>query len=96
MNRLRRASFFAWLGLVVLASFVGAVVEASGPHTDDGCPVELHCRVCASSYASTAIVALPVMVGVGIDVVGELPLARCNLPADPRTFDITSRGPPRS
>jgi hypothetical protein len=84
------------LGLVVLASFVGAVVESSGPHTDDGCQVELHCRVCNWSYASTGMVALPVALGSVLVASHYLPPLRQGQPSDPRFFDLVPRGPPRS
>jgi hypothetical protein len=84
------------VGLLVLASFLLAVVEAAGPHTDDGCAVELHCRVCHWSYASGAMVDLPVAVGATLEFVENAHPAAELPAAAPAPREFCPRGPPRT
>jgi hypothetical protein len=51
----RRAALAALLVVAVL----GGVVEGFLPHTDDGCPTEVHCLVCRSAYSRTAVAVAP-------------------------------------
>ena len=93
MFRLHRRAALAALLLVAL---LGGVVEGFLPHTDDGCPTEIHCLVCRSAYGRTAVAVAPA---------APRPVAVVTLaaPADatPRAAQFhprahVSRGPPAS
>jgi len=96
MIRPQRHPIFALLGLVVLAIFVFAVVQASCVHTDDGCAVEVHCRACLWSYAAVGVVSLCVTLGIVLELAGQVvPLWNAK-PAHRSGSHPTTRGPPRT
>ena len=82
---------------IVLACLVVATVStATGfvTHTDDGCPTEIHCTVCRTGLAGTAIqVAVPILAPVAL--IEFTPRDPAPPPCDtdtPRTLAL--RGPP--
>lgn len=90
----RRHPLFARIGLIVLASFSLAVLEASAIHTDDGCQVELHCFACLWQLASTAIVALPAAGPTVLELSGRVESPETS-EGDPYSrITASSRAPP--
>jgi hypothetical protein len=90
----RSARTLAFLALLTLVVFGGALYEESFVHTDDGCSVELHCVACrlvlgGASDLPTATVFTPAAVAVAAPPVPE-PVARPT--ASPRL--VQSRAPP--
>jgi hypothetical protein len=51
---MRRLQHALALLLVVLVAFGG--LAAFAPHTDDGCPTEIHCQACRTGLANLAVV----------------------------------------
>jgi len=80
---------------VLLAVSFGFALFGSGLfHTDDGCAVELHCFACNWSLASTGIAALLIAPDPAPQRTGDVVLPESPLPADARTAELSSRGPP--
>jgi hypothetical protein len=83
------------LTLLVLAALIGADLEGSFLHHDDGCVVEIHCIACRLTLGSTAVLnVVAVNVGPALPVVGAVatpatgPLLHATLAA------LRPRGPP--
>lgn len=80
--------------LVALLGLVGAMLETSLVHTDDGCAFETHCNACLLGLRTPGVVtvtfSLPRVVVVIDRVASALPASRED--AAPRS--IPSRGPP--
>ena len=82
------------LALALLIGFGSATFEASLAHTDDGCAVELHCFACRWAFASTAIVAPPVLPPTPVETAVRVESV---VPSVVRALDLiesTSRAPP--
>jgi len=94
MSQRRRPT--ALLGLAVLLALSGALVEESLVHTDDGCPLEIHCLACRLAVGTTAEAGAffaapttPVFEEAG--VVARAPRSATQDPASDRAVP---RGPP--
>lgn len=75
MRQWRQRRTLAGVALAALVCVLGAVLEESFVHTDDGCSVEIHCIACRLAVGSTAVVGpaivLPVAVPTTAPVVAE-------------------------
>jgi hypothetical protein len=93
MFRRRRSALFPVL--LVLALLAGAL-EGFAPHTDDGCPTEIHCLACRTLQGGIALaVAQAVVLPAAAEAEAVVPVSSRRvpwiaLPAAP------SRGPPSS
>jgi hypothetical protein len=47
------------LALAALLAFLGTSTESALLHTDDGCPVEIHCLACRLALGTTAVAPPP-------------------------------------
>ena len=77
--------------LVVATMFLGVSLV---DHTDDGCPVEIHCTACLSHLAGLATqVSIPSMAPVwSLDIAQPDPMFRLGDTGTPSTLAL--RGPP--
>ena len=79
--------------LIVMAAFAAGMVQEFY-HTDDGCPVEIHCLACQRVLMSTGVSDPPLTLVPSLEpalwVVAPAPAStpRADVPASP------SRGPP--
>lgn len=92
-SRIRRPQkVTTFLALLV---FLGAFAEASYVHTDDGCPVELHCLACRLTLGTLAV-APPPAVSLAVSLVERA--APALAPARPvlesARATVAPRGPP--
>lgn len=75
---------------------MATVSTATGfvPHTDDGCPTEIHCGVCRTGLAGTAIqVAVPILAPIpSVEIASSDPAPPIRDADTPRTLAL--RGPP--
>jgi len=83
------------VGVAVFAVLGAALLEVSPIHTDDGCPLEVHCVICRLLLSTPAIVAaalVPVPPALGpadpVAVLSE------RLQAESRPSRAPSRAPP--
>jgi hypothetical protein len=84
----------ATLVLLALLALAAGGLNGFLPHTDDGCPTEIHCLVCRSAHGRVAAVsapAAPALALTSLGAVAEPPLAAC-LDSLPDAHD--ARGPP--
>ena len=91
---MRRGRFRRFAAFVLTATFVLACVAAYTNHTDDGCPVEMHCFACHWAFASTGTVAEPLAFEVGLHVEGTVLPSLLPLSPDTPPPASSSRGPP--
>jgi hypothetical protein len=81
--------------LAMVLALAGAWAEQSFVHTDDGCPVEIHCLACrlalGTAAVATADVAAPTPT---LEDLGSVAPAIRHAHADPATERAASRGPP--
>jgi len=87
-----------WLavaGLVALAAFGTAFAEATFVHTDDGCPIEVHCLACrwAVGTIGTAPPAVFALAATLVPV-GDAPDTPRLAVTEPATEPSEARGPP--
>jgi hypothetical protein len=94
MVALRRARSFALVCAFVLAGLGASAFESFLPHTDDGCPVEVHCLVCQRVQGATPEAPRVVLVAVSFEVVGAPALAVPSDVSAPCLRAAFSRGPP--
>jgi hypothetical protein len=81
--------------LVALLAFSGAFAEAASIHTDDGCPVELHCLACRLTLGTLAVAAPPA-IPLAVDLIdlGAPPLAPAQPVLESAPRAVAPRGPP--
>ena len=94
ITTLRRSQAHALVCVLALASFWFALLLASGRHTDDGCPVELHCFVCHWALAGTADSTLALPQVPPIELVGRTPTVEAPKLVEAPTPQPATRGPP--
>jgi hypothetical protein len=85
-----------WAFAASLLLLVGFVVGFAGDlvHTDDGCPIEVHCLACQRVLVSVGIAALVPPWGPSIEPLGRV-TARDTIPThDPDAPAAGSRAPP--
>lgn len=78
----------------MLAAFGLALWKAAGPHTDDGCQVELHCFVCQWALGATAEPAAPAAPIPVIEMAGRIQPAEAPALVEAPCPDLATRGPP--
>ena len=91
---MRRGRLFLVVSAILTASFFLASVAAFTQHSDDGCPVEMHCFACHWAFASAAVVALPIALTFTVQAAGEVQPALVSLAREVRAGSVSSRGPP--
>ena len=81
--------------LLALLVFLGAFAGAADFHTDDGCPVELHCLACRLTLGTVAVAPQP-LIAVSAQLVdlGAAPPASVTPEMHSAPRAITTRGPP--
>ena len=84
----------AVLSALMLVAFCLALWKSAGPHTDDGCPVELHCFVCQWALGATAEPVVPAAPIAVIEMAGRVLPAETPALADAPCPDLATRGPP--
>ena len=92
---------FRWRRRAVLAGFVlaavfGGVLEGFLPHTDDGCPTEIHCLVCRNASDRTAATVTPAPPRPVVRAVPAAPAGAAPRLAQFHPRAHVSRGPPLS
>jgi hypothetical protein len=92
-SRIRRPQkVTTFLALLV---FLGAFAEASYVHTDDGCPVELHCLACRLTLGTLAVAPPPVISPAAILIdLGAPALAPPQPLVESAPKTVAPRGPP--
>jgi len=94
LRKLGRRRSRALFGLMVGAGFCFALWTATLHHTDDGCPVELHCFACQWALAGKVDLVLPLPPVPALEVAFHTPaVERPSLDASPSPR-LESRGPP--
>jgi hypothetical protein len=70
----RRSQRGSWpaIALLVLAALVTVMGADFLPHTDDGCPTEVHCVACRSALGRHAVTFTTVVTLTHLHVVGEV------------------------
>lgn len=93
MFSLRRSATFA--ALLLLAIVAGAL-EGFLPHTDDGCPTEIHCLACQNAASRTAVAVAPAAPRPVAVVVSATPTDATTRVVQFHPRAHVSRGPPAS
>ena len=89
-RRLLTAAVLAWLGLTAV------MVEASFVHSDDGCALETHCKVCLLQLRTTGVVTVIFSLPEVLIAVDEVAPAKVAAPEEAAPRSVPSRGPPRA
>jgi hypothetical protein len=85
----------AFVALALLLALAGGVLEQVLIHTDDGCPVEIHCVACRLAANTTSIAAAHALaISADVRKAGFVPPAAEQPGATPVSRTSASRGPP--
>jgi hypothetical protein len=83
------------VGVAVVAVLGAALLEVSPIHTDDGCPLEVHCVICRLLLSTPAIVsAALVPVPPALAAADPVAVLSERLQAESRPSRAPSRAPP--
>jgi hypothetical protein len=93
MARWLRERWVYTAALLLTAAFAGGVAEDL-IHTDDGCPVEIHCLVCQRVLASVGVAAVPAPWSPSIELVGSIAAVEHPATHEPDSPTAGSRAPP--
>ena len=94
MSAVRTKRWFT-VGAAVLVAALGlAALDGFLPHTDDGCPVEVHCLVCQRAQGTTPVLPHVLLVTTSFVVVGSAVVAAAAPPSCRTTPTAVPRGPP--
>jgi hypothetical protein len=91
---LRRFRLFAAVAVLLLAGVSADAFSDFLPHTDDGCPVEVHCLVCRRALGTTSIFSHAAPIVPRPERVHFVPAAVYRHVDVPPTRAVASRGPP--
>lgn len=91
---MRRARWFALLATFVVAGLAATVLDGFLGHTDDGCPVEIHCLVCQRAHGATPAMPRIALLPMSFEVVGAPAVATLPCVSAPAVRAAVSRGPP--
>ena len=94
MFAVRSARWFTVLAAVLVAALGIAALDGFLPHTDDGCPVEVHCLVCQRGQGTTPVLPHVLLVTTSFEVVGTAFVPAARPAASPSTPTAVPRGPP--
>lgn len=88
-----RARWVYAAALLLIAGIVGGVAQDL-IHTDDGCPVEIHCLACQRTLASVGVAALPAPWSPSIELIGRIVAVEHSPRHEPDSPPAGSRAPP--
>jgi hypothetical protein len=94
MSAVRVTRWFSVAAAVLVAALGIAALDGFLPHTDDGCPVEVHCLVCQRAQGTTPVLPQVLLVTTSFVVVGSAVVAAATHPSSRTTPTAVPRGPP--
>jgi hypothetical protein len=94
MTAVRSARWFTVAAAVLVAALGIALLDGFLPHTDDGCPVEVHCLVCQRDQGTTPVLPHVLLVVTSFVVVGSAVVSAAAVPSSLATPTAVPRGPP--
>ena len=94
MRQRNQRTVLGWVALALLLGLGGMALDGYLPHTDDGCPVEVHCSLCRWHLGTAGVVAPAVALPLALDPAGPAVLQAATPLRDAATPAASTRGPP--